>query len=249
MKKKEPAHTHLIMGRRPVLELLSSDPERLIEIHTATHLESGDKIVELAREYKIKIIEKSKEALAAMVPQGVHQGYVARVHDRVPMEFNNFLKVFSSQEQGLILVIDALDDPQNLGALLRAAECFGVDGVMWSKNRAPSITPTVSKASVGASELVNIVVVSNLVEALKKLKQEGVWLVAADLSSDAKPLFSFKFPKKCAVVVGAEGAGLHRLTLEKVDYKVSIPLYGSIESLNVSQAASIMMYAYRAGME
>jgi len=124
---------------------------------------------------------------------------------------------------------------------LRAAECFGVDAVLWSKNRGAPIGPVVSKVSVGASEIVRLCPVSNLHRALESLKEAGAWLSGAIIAPDAASLDRFEFPEKSVVVMGAEGEGIHQLIEKSLDFRVFIPMSGRIDSLNVSQATAVML--------
>ena len=142
-------------------------------------------------------------------------------------------------------MLDSIMDPHNFGAILRAAECFGVDAVLWSKNRGCDITPVVAKVSVGASELLPLVPVSNLAQALERLKDAGVWSIAADVSPEAQPIDQFEFPTKSLILLGSEGEGLQPLLLREAEFKITIPLHGKIDSLNVSQAAAVMLAAAR----
>jgi 23S rRNA (guanosine2251-2'-O)-methyltransferase len=132
-----------------------------------------------------------------------------------------------------------------MGAILRLAECFQVDAVMSSKNRGVDITPTVSKASSGASELVPIVMVSNLADSILRLKDEGYEVVIADANPKASSLLTFEFPKKCAFILGSEGEGFRKRIHDLADYSIYIPMQGKISSLNVSQAAAICLFTWR----
>ena len=141
-------------------------------------------------------------------------------------------------------MLDSIFDPQNFGSLLRSAECFGVDGVIWSKNRGCELTPVVSKASVGASELLPLLCVSNLAETMRKFKKNGFWIVTAEIGEEAKSLDSFDFPEKTLLIMGSEGKGVQKLLSKEADSKVYLPMYGQIDSLNVSQAASVLLYQW-----
>jgi 23S rRNA (guanosine2251-2'-O)-methyltransferase len=172
-----------------------------------------------------------------------HQGVVARVTPRAFVSLEDLVEKAQSVEQMRLLALDGVIDPHNLGAVLRAAECFGVDAVVWSKNRAAPLGPVVSKVSVGASELVPLCPVGNLHTALEKLKAVGVWTVGAVVSADATRLESFDPPNKWALIMGSEGEGIQRLIEENLDFRVYISMLGELSSLNVSQATAVMLHS------
>jgi 23S rRNA (guanosine2251-2'-O)-methyltransferase len=133
-------------------------------------------------------------------------------------------------------------DPQNLGALMRAAECFGAAAMVWSRNRGCGLTPVVTKASVGASELLDLIEVSNLADAIRRFKDAGYWIVAADMDPQAEDLQTFQFPAHTVLVMGSEGSGLRELTRRSADSLVRIVTPGRIGSLNVSQATAVILH-------
>jgi 23S rRNA (guanosine2251-2'-O)-methyltransferase len=154
---------------------------------------------------------------------------------------DELLQMAQSRQSLRILALDGIVDPHNFGAVLRAAECFGVDAVVWSKNRSAPLGPVVSKVSVGASELLPLCPVSNLHRVLELLKKHGVWLVGALLKPDAIGLDSFEFPDKSAVIMGSEGEGIQQLIERSLDFHVMIRMDGAISSLNVSQATAVIL--------
>lgn len=242
-------HVHYIMGRNCLREVLRRDPERIKKIYAGRHLEQqggGDEIGRLADRHRIPVEFVAPEKLSALVQSESHQSYVAEVAPRPTLELRDFIDQAEGRERGLLLILDSILDPQNVGTILRAAECFGAEAVIWSRNRGVPLTPAVSKASVGASELVPIVLVSNLVEATERIKKAGYWTVAAALGEEAVNINEFDFPAKAAVIMGAEGEGIQPLLLKQVEYKVIIPMYGQIDSLNVSQATAVFLSRYRA---
>ena len=142
------------------------------------------------------------------------------------------------------MLLDSIFDPQNVGAILRSCECFGVDAVIISKIRGCSITPTVTKTSVGATELVPIAEVSNLTTTIEKFQKAGYWAVTAEISDKAIPLNTFEYPEKTVLILGSEGKGVQKIISKKADFHVFIPMLGRIDSLNVSQAAAVFMHSY-----
>jgi 23S rRNA (guanosine2251-2'-O)-methyltransferase len=171
-----------------------------------------------------------------------HQGVVAIVDAQVaPATLADVLETLS--EPALLLVLDGVTDPHNLGACLRSADAFGAHAVVIPKDRAVAVNATVAKAASGAADTVPVVTVTNLARALREMKERGLWILGADAGGES--LFTADVRGPVAWVLGAEGAGLRRLTRELCDRIVGIPLTGSVESLNVSVAAGICLYATR----
>ena len=173
-----------------------------------------------------------------------HQGVMLEVEKSFSLNFKELLTDIESREEVRILFLDQVSDPHNLGAILRASECFGVDYVLASGKNV-DITPVVTKVSVGASELVPFHTVGNLAEVIEKLKKAGCWFASADGGRGAENLKEFDFPKKTVLVLGSEGTGVRKLLLSRSDYTIKIPMYGQIDSLNVSQAAAVFLSAWR----
>lgn len=226
----------LIMGKNCLKEVLKAQPNRFKKIFTS---KQDDPILSTAKKYQIPIQYVSKPALSAIVQSNSHQGFVAHLKERDHLSIKDFLRKVG--DQSLVLMCDGITDPQNFGAILRAAECFGVDGVIFSKNRGVDITPVVSKASVGASEIVPLLRVSNLAISMKAFQDRGFTAIVADVSEIAKSLETVVFPQKTLLIVGSEGSGVQPLIRRKADFSVKIPLKGQIDSLNVSQAVSILL--------
>jgi 23S rRNA (guanosine2251-2'-O)-methyltransferase len=182
------------------------------------------------------------ERLAKLAGHSNHQGVVALVEVAYPhVTLEEVLE--SVAEPALLLVLDGVTDPHNLGACLRNADAFGAHAVVVPKDRAAGITATVAKAASGAADTVPLVTVTNLARALRELKSRGVWILGADAGGES--LFDADVSGPLAWVLGAEGVGLRRLTREHCDRIVGIPLVGSVESLNVSVASGICLYATR----
>jgi 23S rRNA (guanosine2251-2'-O)-methyltransferase len=234
------------MGRNCVGEMLAHHPERICEVFLAES--KGDQaqgrrgaLRDLIDQQRIRFNECSRQELDQMVQSDSHQGIVARVKPRVFLAFEELLELARSNDSLRVLALDGVLDPQNLGAILRAAECFGVDAVIWSKNRAAPLGPVVSKVSVGASELVPLCPVPNLHRAIEALKEVGVWSVGALVSPDATSIEAFDPPQKWVVVMGSEGEGIQHLIEQNLDFRVYIKMFGVISSLNVSQATAVFL--------
>ena len=181
--------------------------------------------------------------LAALAGDAAHQGVVAIVDEQRPyVTVDDVLSELA--EPALLLVLDGVTDPHNLGACLRNADAFGAQAVIVPKDRAVGLNATVSKAASGAAEIMPLIAVTNLARTLLDLKEYGIWVLGADTAGEN--LFNADLQGPIAWVLGAEGSGLRRLTRDKCDRLVSIPLQGNVESLNVSVAAGICLYATRA---
>lgn len=232
----------LIMGKHCIEEVLKAEPERIQLIITSKE-QQGDPLLQRAAKAKIPVKTLSKGELTALVQSDSHQSFVAEVKERPHRSLKEFLE---ADDARAVLALDNINDPHNLGSILRAAECFGIDAVTFSKNRGADITPVVSKTSVGASELVEILKVSNLAETVKKFKEHDYTILAADVAADALPLHSLTFPEKFLLIMGSEGEGIQPLIMRYVDQRVYIPMCGRIDSLNVSQATAVILSHWRA---
>ena len=243
--KRQKAGERLVMGRNTARELFRHKLNSILRVYLASSLcEVGreDVLYTEARKLGVEIVELPRTELSLLVSSDSHQGIVISVRSEEELSLKAFLRQKQPEEKGLLLVVDGVQDPQNLGAILRAAECFGVECVIWSRNRTPDITPTVTKTSAGASELVSCIQVSNVAVAVDSLKEAGYWVAAAVLGDESIALDKIDLPGKIALVVGSEGAGVARLVANKADYKIFIPMRGRIESLNVSQATAVLLH-------
>lgn len=236
------------MGRNCILEVLQNKPGRLRKVFVAERLdgagaEAGRRtdLIEALMKADVPLIQAERATLTELVGSESHQGFVAIVSPRSFISFDELVRRGEEGSVVRILALDGLLDPQNIGAVLRAAECFGVTAVMWSRNRSTDFGPVVAKASVGASELVDLCPVGNLHQALERLKATGVWSIGAVVAPEAIALSSFEPPDKWVLVMGSEGDGIQRLIEKSLDFAVYIPMCGRISSLNVSQATAVML--------
>lgn len=240
--KIERENTDLIIGRNAVSEALKS--ERAIDTLLVVKGERNGSIGRIIAECKDKgivIKEVDKKKLDFMCGQGNHQGVAAwaAVHEYAELE-DIFALAEERGEEPFIIICDELEDPHNLGAIIRTAECTGAHGVIIPKRRNASLTWAVGKASAGAVEYVPVVRVGNLASTLEELKKRGLWVYCADM--DGSNWCQTDFSGGVALVVGSEGSGVSRLIKEKSDFVLSLPMRGKITSLNASVAASIVMY-------
>jgi 23S rRNA (guanosine2251-2'-O)-methyltransferase len=232
-----PSNKANLYGSLPVLEALRADRrsiERIVIAEGVRESRLGE-IIELARQKSIRVDHVSKEQIERAAGHGVnHQGVIAIAAAAVYVDADEILD--SAGDEALIVVLDGVEDPQNLGAILRVAECAGADGVFIPDRRAVGLTETVAKASAGAVEYVKVAKVSNLNRLIDDLKARNIWVVGT--SGEADTSYSdWDWSRPTALVLGGEGHGLHRLVAENCDVLVKIPMYGKIESLNVSTAA------------
>lgn len=228
------------MGKHAIEEVLKTSPERLHKVYT--YKKEGP-LLNLLHKGGIKTIFTPKPKLTSLVNSESHQGFIAEVREREFPTIKEFLA--KDLEKSLVVMCDSITDPQNFGTILRACECFGVDALIFSKNRNVGLTPVVSKTSVGGSELVTLLPVSNLADTLKKFQTAGYFAVAAERSS--QNIYSFEFPEKTLLILGAEGKGIQPLLSKKSDFHIEIPMHGEIDSLNVSQATAVLLSHWRRG--
>jgi 23S rRNA (guanosine2251-2'-O)-methyltransferase len=236
-----PENPSMIIGRNPVLEAVKSG--RTIDKILMQKDGEGSikKIASVSRERHIQIQYVDKIVLDKLCPGRPHQGIAAfvAVHDYVDVDY--ILKAAQKRgEDPFIVLLDGLEDPHNLGAILRSADGAGAHGVVIPSRRAVGLTEVVAKASAGAVEYVPVAKVPNIAQTMDELKKKGLWIAGLDMDGTHYSQAELKGP--IALVVGGEGSGVSRLIREKCDYIVSIPMKGKIESLNASNAAAILMY-------
>jgi 23S rRNA (guanosine2251-2'-O)-methyltransferase len=231
----------IVYGRNEVRELLKSG--RAID---KIFVRRGDKegsinvIIGEASARRIPIIEVEKPKLDSLCGGGVHQGVAAQAAEKEYCSVDDILAIAKERgEMPFIAILDGVEDPYNLGAVIRCAECAGVHGVIIPKRRASGLTATAAKASAGALEHMAVAKVVNLAAEIDRLKELGVWLYAAEAGGES--LYKTDLDRPCAIVFGSEGEGVSRLVKEKCDYVVSIPMYGKVNSLNVSTAAAVVL--------
>ncbi|MCR5067360.1 MAG: 23S rRNA (guanosine(2251)-2'-O)-methyltransferase RlmB [Erysipelotrichaceae bacterium] len=199
-----------------------------------------DEVERLARSLNITTEITERKQLDRMV-SGNHQGYVALVEDYPTCSLKELLETVKPGHQPLLVALDQLQDPHNLGAILRTAACVGADGLIIEKNRSVSLNATVAKVSTGAIDIVPVAEVANLSQALIALKKEGYWVIGTSLKAD-RDYRSVDYDMPVVLVIGSEGEGMRRLVEENCDILVRMPLENGMDSLNASVAAGIMLY-------
>lgn len=233
-------------GLHAVQSLLENDPSRVLEVilHAARDDDRIAKIQQLATQGGVHVRAAGKDELFKLVGDGQHQGVAARARERrLPGENELADHIEGLGHPPLVLVLDGITDPHNLGAVLRSADAFAVDAVVFTRDKSAGITPVVAKTASGAAETVAVFEVTNLVRALELLKEKGVWVAGAALDPKAESLYDADLTGPLALVLGAEGSGMRRLTREHCDRLLMLPMGGWVDSLNVSVAAGVFLYA------
>ena len=234
----------VIFGINPLLEDLRSQTGRVSKIVVAQGRggEAVEKILSLAKQKGIHIEFRERSFLDRKAGQGSHQGIIGFCE---PFAYATVADIITNRhpdfKYNLILILDGITDPQNLGTLIRTAHCCGANGVIIPENRSASVTGTVIKASAGAANHTSIARVVNLSNTIDHLKEQGFWIYGTDPAA-GKDFGSFEYDGHIGLVMGSEGTGMRPLIRRKCDFRLSIPTKGKIDSLNVSVAAGIILY-------
>ena len=236
-----PEDGHLLCGRNPIREALRAGrPVEKLLVASGDLSGAAHDIVQLAREAGAVVQRVDRSRLDQIYP--AHQGMIAYVAAVEYSTVDEMLERAAQRgEEPLLVLLDGITDPHNLGAIVRTAECVGAHGVILPERRSAGLTPAAAKAAAGALNYMPVARVTNLNRTIDELKARGVWIVGA--SMDGESAFSADLSGPMALVVGSEGEGISRLTLEKCDLRVAIPMKGHIDSLNASVAAGVLMYA------
>lgn len=244
-RSSEPKRNDLLFGLSPVLERLRSRPGSIAKIYAvegATEHRLRE-ITEIARKSRIVVERVGRDVLDRLAEKGAnHQGLIAVAAAADFADAEEMVE--TANAESLFVILDGVEDPRNFGAILRSAECAGADGVFIPERRAVGLTDTVAKSSAGAVEYVKVGRVQNLNRLIEDLKEKNVWVVGT--SGNAEMNYTdWDWTRASALVLGGEGSGLHRLVAENCDVLVKIPMYGKIESLNVSVAAGVILFEAR----
>ncbi len=227
----------LIFGRNPVKEALRAKRTKRIFI---TPNFSHKEILELISENAIPKVIRNVKELDALSCGGVHQGIVAEIKPYEYFSLEYLLAQAKTVSRPIIVVLDGIEDPHNLGAILRSSDVFGVTGVIISKHHQVALSATVAKTSAGAINYVPVCLVNNINQALQTLKDNGFWVVSAD-GSGKQNYLDLKYDFPTVLVIGSEGEGISPLVLKNSDFVIKIPMYGKVNSLNASVAAGILL--------
>ena len=237
----------VLYGLHPVEEALRARADAIDHIAVARERQGRAdprlaRVVELARATGVKVTQEPREQLVRHVRTEMHQGIVAFLRERQLLELEDLLEAPPDASGGrFFLALDGVEDPHNLGALLRSADGAAVTGVILPERRTAPLSAVVAKSSAGASEHVRIARVTNLTRALEQMKKQNIWIVGLD-ERGTPDYFDFDLRQDCCLVLGREGAGLHELVKRTCDFMLRIPMAGSVASLNVSVAGAVVMY-------
>lgn len=232
-----------IEGRNAVLELLESGKDiNKIYVTRGERHGSINKILAIAKERKIIIVEKDKKQMDEMAQEENYQGVIAIVPPFEYAEIEDILETAKERnEDPFILILDGIEDPHNLGSIIRTAETAGVHGIIIPKRRAASVNSTVNKTSAGAVQYMKIARVTNISDAIEKLKQLGLWICATDVHTD-KYYYNQDLTGPLGMVIGNEGKGISEKVRKNCDFSIKIPMKGQIESLNAAVSTGIVVY-------
>ena len=234
-------NTGIVIGRNAVRELLKSDREidKLL-VQRGEREGSIVVLVAMAVEKGVPVVETDKAKLDAISGFAPHQGVIAMASEKEYCTVEDILEIAKERNEApLIVIADGITDPYNLGALIRCAEGAGAHGIIIPKRRSTGLTPLVSKSSAGAIEHMAIAKVSNIANTIHSLKEKGIWIFAAE--AGGKPYYETDFKGPCALVFGSEGNGVSQNVVDNCDALTSIPMYGKVNSFNVSTAASVIL--------
>ena len=232
-----------VEGRNSVTELLKSGKDiNKLYVQKGEKHGSINEIIKLAKQNKVVITELDRAKLDQMSESHNHQGVIAIVPPYEYCDVDDILEYAKSKnESPFVLILDGIEDPHNIGSIIRTAECSGVHGIIIPKRRSVQVNATVNKTSAGAAQYVKVARVNNLTETIKYLKENDVWIYGTDI--EGKCYYNEqKYNGGVAIVIGSEGFGMSRLVKENCDFLVKIPMVGKINSLNASVSAGILMY-------
>ena len=228
---------NLIYGKNPVIEAINT--KKALKVFLVYNF-SDQKVLNLIKENKLSVVNVSPSEMEKMANGGVHQGLAAELKPYQTVSLEEIIAKAKKKEKKIIVMLDNIEDPHNLGAILRSADVFEASGVVLPKHNSVSLNATVAKTSAGAINYVPVAVVNNLNQAIKQLKEEGYWVVSTDGSATIS-YSSLKYDFPVVVVIGSEGKGVSSLVLKNSDYVVKIPQFGHVNSLNASVAAGILL--------
>ena len=235
--------TNIIYGKNPVLEILEAkQPVNKIFYSIKFKKPTEKKIISFARSQNIPFREVDRKKLTELVGHENHQGIVAFLNEVAYSEIDDIFEMAAKKKENvLIAILDEIQDPHNLGAIIRSAEALGFHGVIIPKDRSVGLTQTVAKTSAGAIAHIPIVRVNNLARLLDELKDKGVWITGTDHEAN-QSFYQADLNRALGVVIGNEGKGMRRLVKKKCDFLIKIPMFGKADSLNVASAATILLY-------
>ena len=228
---------NLIYGKNPIIEAIHA--KKALKVFVVNNF-NDQKVLNLIKDNHLTITYVSPLEMEKMCERGVHQGVAAELKPYQTVSLEEIIIKARKKEKKIIVMLDNISDPHNLGAIIRSADVFEASGIILPKHNSVTLNATVAKTSAGAINYVPVAVVSNLNQAIKTLKEEGYWIVATDGSAEIS-YSSLKYNFPVVVVIGSEGKGVSSLVLKNSDYIVKIPQFGHVNSLNASVAAGILL--------
>ncbi len=234
---------NLIIGRKPVLEAINSG-EEIEQVYILFGQQGGilEAIRIAAKKKGIKCNQVPLEKFRSITNNKNAQGVAAKKSDQKFYSFDELISSSKKNQYPLLLILDSIQDTHNVGAILRTAECSGVDAIILTKHNSAPINETVVKTSAGASELVKLCQVTNLAQTIKRLKEEGYWIAGSSLTENSKAYTEVDYKIPLALILGNEEKGIRKLTADSCDMLIKIPMPGKIQSLNVSVSAGILLF-------
>ncbi|MGQ9661483.1 MAG: 23S rRNA (guanosine(2251)-2'-O)-methyltransferase RlmB [Kiritimatiellia bacterium] len=236
----------MVYGRQPVREVLRAERRQVFAVYLAAGVHDSQEVREIrarAEQQGVRIRETTRGELDRLTSGANHQGVLALTNHYPYVDFDLILSaVGAASAHPLLLFVDHIQDPQNLGSLLRSAEAVGVMGVIIPEDRAVHVSPAVVRVSAGATEYLQICKVTNLVRAMREMKAAGVWIVGLDNREEARGYAEQDLTGPLGIVVGSEGKGLSRLVRETCDFIVRVPMFGRLGSLNAAVATAVVLY-------
>ncbi len=234
-----------IYGTHPIEELLKVAPDRVSRLFTSNYDGQPQALRQLVEEHEITVEPADEVRLDEMAHGGNHQGVVVEATPFQYIELDDLIERTDDSSRACIVVLDQVQDPQNLGAILRSAAAMGVDGVVIPKDRAAGVTAAVVRASSGQAYRVPVAQITNVARTVDRLKEHGYWSVGAVMGDKSQDVWDIDFDMKTALVIGSEHQGVRRLVSDKCDFHARIPMDTGVESLNVASAATVMFYEIR----
>jgi len=228
-----------VYGKNVVIQMLKNKSD-ILQLYVLDG-NKDDELGKLIKNSGVSVKMTSRKELDKVAGTSKHQGVVAKIKEYKTYSIEEILESIPENKAPLLLMLDGLEDPHNLGAILRTSDCVGVDGVIIGKNRSISLTPTVAKISTGAIDTVKVTMVTNLTQTLKDLKKQGYWIFGADMEN-ASDYRQVDYNTPMVLVIGSEGFGISRLVKQECDYCISLPMVGKISSLNASVATAVLLY-------
>ena len=229
--------TNLIYGKNPVIEAINA--KKALKVFLVSNF-NDQKVLSLIKDNKLPVSYVAPNEMDKLSNNGVHQGIAAELKPYQTVSLEEIIYKAKKKDKKIIVMLDGIEDPHNLGAILRSADVFEASGIILPKHNSVSLNATVAKTSAGAINYVPVAVVNNLNQAIKTLKEEGYWIVSTDGSATIS-YSSLKYDFPVVVVIGSEGRGVSSLVLKNSDYIVKIPQFGHVNSLNASVAAGILL--------